>query len=244
MTRYQSSGFSVLSPAVKHLLIINFLAYFAYYVLARQGICDLNYILGLWSLGSGHFRLWQPVTYMFMHANFTHVFFNMFGLWMFGKTIEDYWGMRRFLIYYFACGIGAGLLYLFVPGIHVTVGASAAVYGILLAFGMTWPKDYVYVLLWVLIIIAATVVLQGTPLGRILDDYSLIIFLAIFLFGSRTGKGLVRIQNRWFILGMIAIELFMGLFIIDGVAHFAHLGGMLIGFLLILYWKKHPFSRF
>ncbi len=243
MSQYQPQGFSLLPTAVKHLLITNFLAYFAYYVLARQGICDLHYYLGLWSVNSGNFRIWQPITYMFMHANFTHVFFNMFSLWMFGTVMERYWGMRRFLIYYFACGIGAGLLYLLVPGLHITVGASAAVYGILLAFGMTFPKDNVYVFLWVLIIIAASVVLQGTPLGNFLDEYSLIIFLIIFLVGSRTGKGLVRIQNRWFIIGMIAIELFMGIFIIDGVAHFAHLGGMLIGFLLILYWRKHPFSR-
>ena len=244
MTQYQSQGFSMMPPAVKHLLIINILAYLAYEVLAMQRICDLNALLGLWSLNSGQFRIWQPLTYMFMHANFSHIFFNMFSLWMFGRAIENMWGTRRFLIYYFACGIGAGLLYLLVPGLHVTVGASAAVYGILLAFGMTFPKDYVYVMIWMLILIAASILLQGTAIGAFLDRYSIILFLMIFFIGGRTGKGLVRIQNRWFIIAKIAIELVMGLFIIDGVAHFAHLGGMLIGFLLILYWRKHPFSRF
>lgn len=243
MSQYQPQGFSLLPPAVKHLLIINLLAYVAYEVLAMRGICDLNDMLGLWSVNSGRFRVWQPLTYMFMHANFSHIFFNMFSLWMFGRAIENMWGTRRFLVYYFACGIGAGLLYLLVPGLHVTVGASAAVYGILLAFGMTFPKDYVYVMIWMLILIAASILLQGTMIGAFLDQYSILLFLLIFFVGGRTGKGLVRIQNRWFIIAMIAIELFMGLFIIDGVAHFAHLGGMLIGFLLILYWRKHPFSR-
>ena len=233
----------MLPTAVKHLMIINILAILSYYVLARQGICDLSYYLGLWSVNSGNFRIWQPVTYMFMHANFSHIFFNMFCLWMFGSVMENFWGMRRFLIYYFACGIGAGLLHLLMPGLHMTLGASAAVYGICLAFGMTFPKDYISIMVWWLIIIAAMIVLQGTPIGRFLDDYSLIIFLAVFLIGSRTGRGLVRIQNRWFIIAMIVLELFMGLFIVDGVAHFAHLGGMLIGFLLILYWRKHPFSK-
>ena len=109
---------------------------------------------------------------------------------------------------------------------------------------MTFPKDYVYVMIWMLILIAASILLQGTAIGAFLDRYSIILFLMIFFIGGRTGRGLVRIQNRWFIIAMIAIELVMGLFIIDGVAHFAHLGGMLIGFLLILYWRKHPFSRF
>jgi membrane associated rhomboid family serine protease len=139
---------------------------------------------------------------MFMHANLSHIFFNMFNLWMFGAAMENFWGTKRFLIYYLACGIGAGLLYMLLPGLHITVGASAAVYGLLLAFGMTFPNEYIYLYF------------------------------------------LVPIKTKWFIIGMIVIELFEGIFrSYDGVAHFAHLGGMLIGFLLILYWRKHPFSR-
>ena len=200
----------MLPPAVKHLLIINVLAYLAYYVLNRQGICNLNDILGLWSIGAAEqysnvfgFHVWQPLTYMFMHASLDHIFFNMFSLWMFGYVLENVWGTRRFLFYYLACGIGAGLLYLLVPGVHLTVGASAAVYGILLAFGMMFPNERIYLYF------------------------------------------LVPIKTKWFIIGMIALEVFEGVFrSYDGIAHFAHLGGMLIGFLIILYWKKHPFSRF
>ncbi|MBR1798888.1 MAG: rhomboid family intramembrane serine protease [Bacteroidales bacterium] len=202
MSQYEPQRFAVLPPMVKHLLIINTLAYFANYVLQMRGI-PLNAICGLWDVHSPFFRLWQPVTYMFMHGNFSHLFFNMFSLWMFGCVLERYWGSRRFLFYYLACGIGGGLLYLLVPGAHLTVGASAAIYALLLAFGMLFPNEYIYLYF------------------------------------------LVPIKTKWFIVGMIAIELLLGVFqTADHVAHFAHLSGMLIGLVLILYWRKHPFSKF
>lgn len=192
----------MLPTAVKHLLIINIIAYLASIILVRYGI-NLNNLLGLWSLSTGNFHIWQPLSYMFMHGSFDHVFFNMFSLWMFGYVLENYWGTRRFLFYYLACGIGAGLIHMLLPGIHLTVGASAAVYGILLAFGMMFPNERIYLYF------------------------------------------LVPIKTKWFIIGMIVIELFEGIFrSYDGIAHFAHLAGMLIGFLIILYWRKHPFSRF
>ncbi len=201
MTQYQPQGFSLLPTAVKHLLIINALVFAADYVMQRQGLYLANY-LALFSNSTGHFKLWQPLTYMFMHANFSHIFFNMFNLWMFGAAMENFWGTRRFLVYYLACGLGAGLIYSMIPGLHVTVGASAAVYGLLLAFGMTFPNEYIYLYF------------------------------------------LMPIKTKWFIAGMIVIELIQGVFYsYDGVAHFAHLAGMLIGFLLIMWWRKHPFSR-
>ena len=202
MAQYQPQGYRLLPPAVKHLLIINVLCYAAYYILSKQGIVDLNYWLGIWTPSTGNFRLWQPLTYMFMHGSFDHLFFNMFSLWMFGAVLERYWGTRRFLFYYLVCGIGAGLLNLLVPGVHLSVGASGAIYALLLAFGMMFPNEYIYLYF------------------------------------------LVPIKTKWFIIGMIAVELLEGIFrSYDGIAHFAHLGGMLIGFLIILYWRKHPFSR-
>ena len=202
MAQYQPQGFSLLPPAVKHLLIINALVFAADYVLQKQGIYLAN-ILALFSLQSGNFQVWQPLSYMFMHANLTHIVFNMFNLWMFGAAMENFWGTKRFLFYYLVCGIGAGLLYMLLPGMHVTVGASAAVDGLPLAFGMTFPNEYIYLYF------------------------------------------LMPIKTKWFITGMIAIELLQGIFYsYDGIAHFAHLGGMLIGFLLIMWWRKHPFSRF
>ena len=139
---------------------------------------------------------------MFMHADLTHIFFNMFALWMFGTTLENFWGTKRFLVYYLLCGIGAGLISMFIPQTH-TVGASAAVYGLLLAFGMTFPNEYIYLYF------------------------------------------LMPIKAKWFVTGYALIELFEGVFFTyDGIAHFAHLAGMLIGLLLILWWRRHPFSRF
>ena len=202
MAQYQPQGFRLLSPAVKHLLIINTLLYLANYLLVQRGVVDLNYWLGIWSLQTGNFHLWQPLTYMFMHGSFDHLFFNMFSLWMFGTVLERYWGTRRFLFYYLVCGIGAGLLNMLIPGVHLSVGASGAIYALLLAFGMMFPNEYIYLYF------------------------------------------LVPIKTEWFIIGMVALELFEGIFrSYDGIAHFAHLGGMLIGLLLILYWRKHPFGR-
>ena len=155
---------------------------------------------------------------MFMHGNFSHLFFNMFALWMFGYALENYWGSKRFLVYYLITGVGAaliqtGVLALEIRGMtqglppfaaqhyinqRVTVGASGAVYGILLAFGMCFPN---------------------VP-----------IFLYFFF----------PIKAKWFVIIYGVIELFAGIGgTADGVAHFAHLGGMIFGLLLILYWRKH-----
>ncbi len=213
----------------KNLLIINILAFLAYYVLKMRGI-DLNNLLGLHFFLATDFQVWQLVTYMFMHANFTHIFFNMFGLWMFGCVIENVWGPKRFLTYYMVCGIGAGLLqevsqlfqlYLSVspeiqfsqlfaldPSVRMalnawtTVGASGAIYAILLAFGMTFPEERIFIF----------------PLP-------------------------IPIKAKWFVMIYVGIELFSALGSTgDNVAHFAHLGGMLFGFLLIRYWQRHPYN--
>ena len=194
---YRPTGFRILPPVVKHLLIINAICYLAYYVLAAREVINLNQVLGLYSLQTGMFRPWQPLTYMFMHANFEHLFLNMFSLWMFGNTLENLWGSKRFLFYYLVCGIGAGLINFILPGIHVSVGASGAIYALLLAFGMMFPNEYIYLYF------------------------------------------LVPIKTKWFIIGLVLIELFEGVFrTYDGIAHFAHLGGMLIGLIIILVWKK------
>lgn len=151
----------------------------------------------LWPLGSGRFEIWQLVSYMFLHAGLGHIFFNLFALWMFGQAIENFWGTRRFTIYYFLTGIGAALLHMWVgPGGVPTLGASGAVYGILLAFGMMFP-----------------------------DRPIMLLFPPI------------PIKAKYFVAGFGAIELISGLTRSNsGVAHFAHLGGMLIGFILIKYW--------
>lgn len=142
----------------KNLLIINVLAYAA--GLAVQRYVDLNDIMGLHFMLAPDFHVWQLVTYMFMHGGFLHLFFNMFALWMFGCIVENTMGTRRYALYYLACGIGAGLfqeaaqLVQFYTtaessiegfGTWTTVGASGAVYGILLAFGMSYPDERIFI---------------------------------------------------------------------------------------------------
>jgi membrane associated rhomboid family serine protease len=212
----------------KNLLIINVLMFVATFVFQRGGI-DLNDVLGLHFFMASEFHLYQLLTYMFMHGGLQHIFFNMFALWMFGCVVENVWGPKKFLFYYISCGIGAGLIqelvqyisyfviddlgsydYVNLNGVSVTVdyylnqlttvGASGAIYGILLAFGMLFPEERIFIF----------------PLP-------------------------VPIKAKWFILAYVAIELFSALGTSgDGVAHFAHLGGMLFGFLMIRYWQKHP----
>lgn len=224
MSDFRPSGFSVLPTVVKNLVIINVLFFLA--TIAAESVLriDLSDYLGLHYIGASDFQPYQLVTYMFMHGSFGHLFFNMFALWMFGNTLERIWGPNRFLLFYFVCGIGAGLAQELVQYIqylttlqgydnvriaanHIipmseylnmltTVGASGAVYGILLAFGMMFPNSTIY------------------------------IYFAIPL------------KAKWFVLIYGIIELFAGFTSVDNVAHFAHVGGMIFGLILILYWKK------
>ena len=155
----------------KNILIINVLCFFGSVVAAKYGI-DLNDLLGLHFFLASDFNPAQLITYMFMHAGFQHIFFNMFAVWMFGRTLEQVWGPQRFLFYYILCGIGAGLVQEGVQYIQyvtelvnyegvntgvavipmaeylnlmTTVGASGAVYAILLAFGMLFPNSQMFV---------------------------------------------------------------------------------------------------
>ena len=213
-----------LPTVTKNLLIINVLFFFANYVLMRRGIV-LNDMLGLHFFMASDFKLHQLITYMFMHAGFTHIFFNMFALWMFGGVLEQTWGPKRFLIYYMVCGIGAGLIQettyyieymmndmshyeMINTGLEIipmgeylnlmnTVGASGTIYGILLAFGMLFPNSQMFIF----------------PLP-------------------------FPIKAKYFVIGYAVLELFLGIGGSDGVAHFAHLGGMLFGLFLIIYWRK------
>ncbi len=190
-----NTSFSIFPPAVKHLLIVNLLVFFA---LTNPVMGNFLIKYGaLWPIGSGMFAPWQLVTYMFLHAGFGHVLFNLFALWIFGQGIENFWGTKRFTIYYFLTGIGAALLHMWISGTGApTVGASGAVFGILLAFGMMFPDRYIILLI--------------PP---------------------------IPIKAKYFVAIFGAIELFSGIMRPDsGIAHFAHLGGMVIGFLLIKYW--------
>lgn len=288
---YRPSGFQVLPPVVKNLLILNILIFLLTYVLESKIGFDLNEYLGLHFITASGFLPIQFVSYMFLHANLTHILFNMFALWTFGTVLENTWGAKRFIIFYAVCGIGAGVTQTAVVGwdIHnakesadkfyadqspdaflvfvkdrdlvgeqggivtrflhyisdykprkdliefvnswnsnklelayrneakdfvdsyiaakvntTTVGASGAVYGLLLAFGMLFPNSMLY--LYFAIPIRA--------------KYAVALFGLIELFSGAQNGGS------------------------DNVAHFAHLGGMIFGYFLIVAWKRKSFDRF
>ncbi|TVR15531.1 MAG: rhomboid family intramembrane serine protease [Balneolaceae bacterium] len=190
-----NTQFSIFPPAVKHLLIVNLLVFVA---LSNPMLYRLLMEFGaLWPIGSGLFIPTQLVTYMFLHAGFGHIIFNLFALWIFGQGIENFWGTKRFATYYFLTGIGAALIHMWIGGTGApTVGASGAVYGILLAFGMMFPDRYIMLLI--------------PP---------------------------IPIKAKYFVAIFGVFELVSGLMRPDsGIAHFAHLGGMVVGYILIKYW--------
>ena len=164
-------------------------------------------VFALWPVGGG-FMPWQPATYAFMHGSVTHLFFNMLGLWMFGSELERLWGQRRFSQFYAACVLSAAIVQLAVAAlndfVYPTVGASGALFGLLLAFGMTFPDR--------------TIVPLIPP---------------------------IPMKAKTFVALYGGLELLFGVTgTVSGIAHFAHLGGMLGGYLMILYWRgRGPFRR-
>jgi membrane associated rhomboid family serine protease len=216
MNNSRNSFAGMLPVVTKNLIIINVIIWLAQFVLLNRGNIDLTGQFGLHFPAAEQFRIYQLVTYMFLHDpfSFSHVFFNMFAVFMFGRTLEQVWGPRRFLTYYLVTGIGAGLIQLLILYIRVqavlpqdmfymvnsvTVGASGAVFGILLAFGLLFPNAE--------------------------------LFIIPFPF---------PIKAKWFVIGYGLLELIFGVANRSGdnVAHFAHLGGMLFGIFMILYWRK------
>ena len=238
-----SNPLSSLPEVVKNLLIINVLMLLATYV-ALQARIDITDWLGLHHWRSELFMPHQLITYMFLHGGITHLFFNMFALWMFGRVLEQVFGPKRFLIYYMVTGVGAGVIQLITTELRLqsllgdltpqdfelimregleilqagknyvdptareinalinrsTVGASGAVFGILLAFGMLFPNVQLMLLI--------------PP---------------------------IPIKAKYFVIIYGALELYLGISNnpADNVAHFAHLGGMLFGYFMIKWWKSN-----
>lgn len=235
MFRQRNSFFDNIPPVTKNLIIINLIIWGFTFIAPASVTGKLLQFGALHYIHASHFNVVQMFTYMFMHDvnSFTHILFNMFALFMFGRTIESVVGSKRFLFYYISCGVGAaiiqeatwmltindqlGTMY-GLPASEIpeaidrgyladlplaynmlsTIGASGAVYGVLLAFGMFFPNMSLY-----------------------------IMFIP------------VPIKAKWMVIGYGVIELLIGMAgARDGVAHFAHLGGMIFGLLIILYWRK------
>jgi len=195
---YQRPGFGIggqLTPAVKNILYANAIVFlmsmmnysFNAFLSANFALHPMEVIY--------NFKVWQLVTYMFLHGGFWHIFFNMFIFWMFGSELEMEWGTKEFLKYYFICGIGAGLTILLFSPNSITIGASGAVYGVMVAYALRYPNRPVYI---------------------------------YFLFP-------VKVK---YLIGFLFFVSFFSTFgaSSDGIAHAAHLGGMVIGFLYLKYW--------
>jgi len=185
------------TPVALNLIIINALVYVAQLVLDKT--MNFTNTIALYPYDSGAFEPYQLVTYMFAHdpTNFFHILFNMYALWMFGSVLERVWGPKRFLIFYLACGLAAGLTQMFIG--NPVIGASGAVMGLLAAFAYLFPNTQFYILPFPFPIKA---------------KYMVAIYIAIDLFGGlHPGAA-------------------------DNVAHFAHLGGLVMGFILVIIWGK------
>ena len=201
-----NSFLNSIPTVTKNIIIVNVIAFIA-------TMLNENVMIGTFAMffpTSPYFRLWQPITHMFMHGGVWHIFFNMYTLLIFGVVVERVLGSKRFLLFYFICGLGAAALHLAVTWYQLShggsvsllgvpmLGASGAIYGVLIAYAMFYP-----------------------------DSVLTLIFPPVSL------------KAKWFILIFAGIELVTGIFgTLDGIAHFAHLGGMIVGWLLIMYWKK------
>lgn len=215
MAQYSNRLFGNIPEVTKNLFLVNVVMFIATQI-------NQNFMISTFAVfypKSPFFRIWQPVTYMFMHGNFWHIFVNMWGLLMFGSALERAIGSKKYLLFFFITGLGALLIHFGVQYLQVhsllqagaasqqayidilrtpTLGASGALYGIQIGYAMLYPNDR-----WTLLFPPVT------------------------------------LKAKWFVVIFIAMELFTGVTgTLDGIAHFAHLGGALFGFLMILYWKR------
>jgi rhomboid-like protein len=206
MSEFRNYRQETFPPIVKNLIIINVLVFVAQLIFR-----NLTYYIGLWPVGYPFFRPYQVVTHMFSHSPTTlgHIFFNMFSLWLFGRVLESVWGGKRFLFFYLASGLGAAAFHLLIQYLtgsgSLTVGASGAIMGVIVAFAYLFPNTELYLL-----------------------------FIPF------------PIKAKWLAIAYVAIDLFSGIANAEGdnVAHFAHLGGAITGFILVLIWNKSDRQRF
>lgn len=272
MTEFRPGRFQILPVVVKNLIIINAIMLFAQFVLGKFGI-DLADYLGLHYWKSDYFYIWQFITHMFMHGGLTHIFFNMFTLWMFGSVLENVWGPKRFLIFYLICGLGAAVLHLLVLSFGFSELATEV------ANYQNNPSLDSYIQF-----------MQHYNLSRIPEFQSLknfwqnnpdsidainhsssyvnqylnlryneatvgasgAVFGILFAFGYLFPNTLlyiyflVPIKAKYVVAGLALIELFSGWrnSAGDNVAHFAHLGGMLVAFILLKIWNKNNRNDF
>lgn len=240
MNGYNQSPFARLTPVVKNLLIINVICFLPF-ILFRQ-LYDTKIVtyLGGYYFNSPYFKLWQIISYMFLHGGWEHIFFNMFALFSFGPIVEYAIGSKRFLQLYFLCGIGAILFQIIVQAMEV--------HGITGSFTIAHPS------------LQSSYLDYGANAQKLFDIYTTpIVGASGAIFGLLIAFGMlfpnlelmilfipVPIKAKYIIPVYVVIELFLGVkqFSGDSVAHFAHLGGALIGFLLVKIWRLQRPNNF
>jgi membrane associated rhomboid family serine protease len=227
-------------PIVKNLLIINILFFAATYVMQSKGI-NLSTYLGAYYFDAPNFKIWQPITYMFMHGGFTHILFNMFALYMFGGVLENRWGSKRFINFYLITGLGALALQWAVQAFEVyQITGSPINQGAIplesLAQGMFNPALLSETQAGILhgIYFAPMVGASGAIFGLLVAFGMLYPNTEMYIMFIP-----VPVKAKYIIPVYIVLELFLGVasFQGDSVAHYAHLGGALLGFILVKLWK-------
>jgi len=256
MDSYRPPTFSMFPPVVKNLLIANVICYLATIVVMKVSQIDITQYFGLHYFQSSDFKIYQLVTYLFLHDPTTifHILFNMFALWMFGNSIENYWGAKRFLVFYFVCGIGAGLTqefvqYLYFHHIHQVLevfssapnqsdfSTIALKYFGTAVSGGTPPEwmDFLQKAYQDSMNQANTIGASGAIFGILLAFGMIFPNTELFIMFIP-----IPVKAKYVVIGYGLIELFSAAYNRpgDNVAHYAHLGGMVFGFFLIMYWRR------
>lgn len=231
MAEFRPGGFQVLPVIIKNLLIINGLVFLAQMTFQNTGTFSMENIFALHDVRSVYFRPHQLISYMFLHGDFTHILFNMFALWMFGSVLENHWGPKRFLIFYLLCGIGAGILHLGVLYYENTLLIRDFTVQAPFLSEPEYDRRFQELSFR---INTATLGASGSVFGCLAAFGYLFPNSLIYLYFF------IPIKAKWFVIMYGAMELYLGVrnSAGDNVAHWAHLGGALIGFLLVLYWNK------
>jgi len=281
--RYSPTGFGFLPPVVKNLLIINVLLFLATEVLLRTMNIDLTDHLGLHYFAAQKFAPYQFITYMFMHGGFSHIFFNMFALWMFGTVLEQVWGPKKFMFYYIVTGVGAALIHYLVFYFEITPVINS-IDAFLVNPDLASLQQFASKFINLRLIESSddlaqafnafqsnyrTLQQEPTNMQAMQESVNFVasyrehflnlpvvvgasgaIYGLLLAFGMLFPNSLIYVyffipmKAKWFVVIFGAIELYSGFWNQDSnVAHFAHLGGMIFGFLLIMYWKKKEKSH-
>ena len=240
-----------ITDAIKHIIIINVIVFIAPQLLKS----DFTNILALHFPKNEHFGFWQYVTHMFMHGGFTHLLFNMYGLWAFGTPLEQLWGKNKFIFFYFSAGIGAGLIYTLVNYYQFN-----ALYGLFINAGLTNDEvisilkegstnDYRVTNAITQPHFEKIFSLYNAPaVGASGAVYGVLVAFGMYFKDAKLALLFfpVPIAAKYFIPILIGFDLFFGVtkYSLGNIAHFAHIGGALIGFLLAFYWKKNHFKTY